>query len=124
MPPTKPPEQQDEQDTFDEVLKAIDASEFEPDRHISIQLDRSLREAIQAAQTSNKPASVTIAINVRPGPDRRVEFAAKVTSKLPKPPTNAVTLFADANGTLHKSDPRQMALRLSKLNPAASPKEQ
>ena len=99
-----------EQDTFSEVLKAIDATEYEPERHVSIQIDDALREAICAAQTSNQSASVTITVKVKPGPERRVSFAANVNAKIPRPPVSAVTLFADANGNVHKSDPAQQRL--------------
>ena len=100
----------EEQDTFNEIIEAIDALESEPSRHISIQIDQSLREAILAAQNSGKAAAVTIKIAVKPGPERRVNFAADVNAKLPRPPVSGVTLYADAKGGLHKSDPAQMRM--------------
>lgn len=99
-----------EQNTFDDVVGAIDALEPEPERHLSIQIDNSLRDAIRAAQGSGQPAGVTIAVKVRPGPDRRITFSATVNAKLPRPPVNAATLFADADGNVHKSDPAQQRL--------------
>lgn len=101
----------EEQNTFDDVIAAIDATESEAERHLSIQIDDSLRDAIRAAQTSGRPAGVTIAIKVQPGPDRRVSFAANVAAKLPRPPVTAVTLYADADGNVHKSDPAQQRLQ-------------
>jgi hypothetical protein len=118
MPKAEAPKRQDNpQDTFDAIIKAIDGDEFDAERHISIQIDETLRDAIIAARNSNKPASVTIAIAIKPGPDRRMEFGAKVTAKTPRPPTPAVTLFADAAGCLHKSDPRQTRLALEQITP-------
>lgn len=102
--------EQSEQDTFDEVVSAIDSAEVDPDRHVSIQIDKSLREAIRAAQTSGQPSSVSIAVKVKPGPDRRVSFGMNVSAKLPRPPVAAVTLYADAAGGLHNSDPAQMRI--------------
>lgn len=103
-----------EQDTFDEVMTAIDAAEVDPDRHVSIQIDRSLREAIRAAQTSGQASGVTIGVKVKPGPDRRVSFAMNVSAKLPRPPVAAVTLYADAGGGLHASDPAQLKMDLQR----------
>ena len=107
---TTEPVEQAEQGTFDQVIEAIDALEHEPDRHLSIQIDNSLRDAIRAAQTSGKKASVAIAIKVVPGPDRRVTFAADVKASLPRPPLSGVTLYADADGNVHRSDPAQQRL--------------
>lgn len=106
-------EERGEQDTFDHVIEAIDALETEPDRHLSIQIDNSLREAILAAKTSGKPAGLTIAIKVTPTPgeQRRLQFSASVSAKLPRPPVSAVTLYADADGNVHRSDPAQQRLR-------------
>lgn len=101
-----------EQDTFDEVVAAIDSAEVDPDRHVSIQIDKSLREAVRAAQTSGQSAAIAIAVKVKPGPDRRVSFAMNVTAKLPRPPVAAVTLYADAAGGLHGSDPAQLRMDL------------
>lgn len=103
-------EQQEEQNTFDQVVEAIDQLESEPDRHLSIQIDNSLRDAIRAAQTSLQKASVTIQVRVMPGADRRVTFAATVKAAIPKPPVQAATLYADADGNVHRSDPKQQRL--------------
>lgn len=97
----------EEQDTLATIIEAIDSQESDPDRHVSIQLDRSIREAVKAAQTSGKPASVSFKLNVKTGPEKRVSFSADVTAKLPRPPVSGVTLYADAEGNVLKSDPRQ-----------------
>ena len=99
-----------DQDTFDEVVSAIDAAEVDPDRHVSIQIDKSLREAVRAAQSSGQPSAITIQVKVKPGPDRRVSFGMNVSAKLPRPPVAAVTLYADAGGGLHSSDPAQLRM--------------
>lgn len=111
--PKKPEEQQD---TLDEVIKAIDAAEVDPDRHLSLQLDKSLREAIRASQASNQPASVTLTVKMKAEAGRRVAFSANVNAKLPRPPVSGVTLFADANGTVHNSDPKQLRMQLDQLS--------
>lgn len=110
MPSSHDPKTGEIQDTFDSVVEAIDALESEPDRHLSIQIDKSLRDAIRAAQGSGQAAEVNIKMKVKPGPDRRVSFVANVNAKLPRPPVSAVTLYADGDGNIHKSDPLQLKM--------------
>lgn len=108
---SKPPTDDEEEiGTFEQVMLAIDETENDPSRHLSIQLDTSMQDAIRSARVSGQPATVTIKVKVRPGPESRVEFSATVDAKLPRPPVNAVTLFADDGGGLHKSNPKQEKL--------------
>lgn len=98
------------QDTFASIVEAIDSVETEAGRHLSIQIDATIRDAIRAAQTSGQPATVTIQLKAKSGPDRRMSFSATVNAKLPRPPVSAVTLYADAEGNVHRSDPAQQRL--------------
>lgn len=108
--------------TFMDVIGSIDSLESDPDRHLSIQIDSSLRDAIKAAQTSGQPASITVKIKVKPDTDRRVTFSAGLSASLPRPPVSSVKLYADEFGCVHKSDPAQ--LKLPHTTPAiAKPKE-
>lgn len=102
----------EEQDTFDHILTAIDSSEPDPERHISLQIDGALRDAICAAQASNSKAGVTIKVTIIPKQERRLVFACTVDAKLPRPPVNAATLYADGSGALFKSDPAQLRMDL------------
>lgn len=106
----------DEQDTFASIVEACDSAESDPDRQLSQQIERGCREAIQAAQNSGQPASVTIKLTVKAGPDRRVSFAPNVKAQLPRPPAPAVTLYADKEGRLHESDPAQMKMAFQPNN--------
>lgn len=101
------------QDTFLEIIQAIDALEVEPERHLSIQIDATIRDAICAAQASGQSAEVTIKVKAKSGPDRRMNFSATVAAKLPRPPVSGVTLYADPDGGLHKSDPQQLKFPLT-----------
>ena len=114
--------QPEEQNTFAEVITAIDALESDPARHLSIQIDDAVRDAVQAAQTSGQPASVTIQVKIKPGAERRMSFIAHVKAQLPRPPVGGVTLYADANGHVHHSDPKQSHLEF--YDPAAQPKKE
>lgn len=95
---------------FNDVLKAIESVETEPDRHLSIQIDGRLRDVIRAVRASNKPGKVTVEIKVTPGPDGRQTFSGGVKATIPNPPTNSVTLWTDDVGDLHRSNPAQLKL--------------
>lgn len=102
---------QDRQDTFLIILKALDAAETDPDRHISIQIDDALRDAIKAAQTSGEVANVSIKIKVKPGPDRRVHFIPSVKGQLPRPPVPAAYLVRGPRGWAAQQRPQADHLR-------------
>lgn len=102
----------EEKSTYAVVIDAADRAEADPDRQPSAQINEALRDVVRAAQNSGQPGSVTIDIKVKPGPERRVEFAVYVKGKLPRPPTSAVTLYAGADGSVHRSDPAQGRLAL------------
>lgn len=111
---------QPDQDTFQTIIEAIDSIEVEPDRLLSIQLDTSIREAIRAAKASGQPAGVTVAIKVKPGPERRMAFSANVKAQLPRPPVAIISLYADEAGQVHRSDPAQGRLPFNALQGAHS----
>lgn len=100
----------EEKGELQRIIEAVDATESQEDRLLSVQLDTSLREAVRAAQNSNQKATVTLTVKVSPGAERRVSFVATVAAKLPRPPVSGITLFADAKGGLHASDPAQKDL--------------
>jgi hypothetical protein len=93
--------------TFLEVIRAIDAAEVEPDKHCAVQMDDAVRDAIKAARKSGKAAEVTVKVKVTPGPERRVGLSVAVAKKLPMAPIQPVMRYADADGSLHDSDPEQ-----------------
>lgn len=111
MAPTKRP--QDPQDTYDLIVKACEQQEVDPDRHISIQIDDSLRSGIMAAMTTGKKATVVITVDILPGAgaNRRVAFAMKHKATLPKAPVPVVEMFADKDtGKIFRADPAQIGL--------------
>lgn len=63
----------EEQDTFDQVIKAIDDTETAPERHLSIQMDKAVRDAILAARESGQKASITLQLRVQPEVRLRVD---------------------------------------------------
>lgn len=113
MTTTKTEQQAGRQETFQLVVQAIDASEHDPDRHLSVQIDDCIRDAVLAAQTAGESATVTIKVKVEPGVERRVTFTASVKAQLPRPPVPGATLYADRAGGLHQSDPKQTAFDLT-----------
>jgi hypothetical protein len=116
----KDPETPDDKNTLAAIIAAIESTETEPSRHLSIQIDDSLRDAIRAAQSSGQPADVTLKIKVKPGPDRRVSFTAGLSAKIPRPPVSAVTLYADEEGNVHRSDPAQLRMPFTGPTPITS----
>lgn len=122
---TKAESEVERQDTLHAILEAIDSTEVEPDRLLSIQLDKTLREAIRAAQASGKEAGVTLNVKVKVRADdpRRANFSATVNAKLPRPPVSGVSLYADDLGGVHRSDPAQHKLPFSPTNALFSRKD-
>lgn len=110
-------ETDEEKDLFSQIIEAIDDAEVEPDRHVSIQLETSLKDAIHAARMSGKKAIVTVKVHVKPEHERRVQFSATVDAKLPRPSVSAATLFADDRCQLHRSDPAQLRMTFPKPIP-------
>lgn len=118
-----PKEEVEEKDTFDAIVEAIDALESEPDRHLSLQIDNSIQDAVKAAAASGQPSSVTIVVKMKSGPDRRMIFSASVAAKLPRPPVSAVVLYADDEGRIHKSDPDQLRMPFAQPTPISRKNE-
>ena len=110
--------------TFDQIIQAIDENEVEPDRNIAQQLETSLKDAIHAARLTNKKATVTVKLAVKPEHERRVQFSASVEAKLPRPSVSAATLFADDKCDLFRSDPAQLRIGFPAPIPLTSKKEQ
>jgi hypothetical protein len=108
---------EDEQNTLDEILKHLDANEVEPDRHLSIQVDRGLREMVSACRSSGKKATLTLTFEATIVQGRRVQVAGSFKTQLPKPGVAPIQLYADEDGSLHTSDPAQLRLDLRRENP-------
>ena len=97
-------------DQFSRVVEMIDDLEPDADRHISVQMDNSVRDAIMAAKRSGKTATVMVKIAIDTAPDRRVLFRGEVKATLPRPPTSQVTAYADEDGGIFDRDPLQVEL--------------
>lgn len=113
---------QDAQDTFDFIIQQVEKMETDPDNHISIQLDDTLRDAIVAAMATGKKNTVTIKINVIPAADFRVArdvgFTCEVKADIKRAPIPGVRVFADREtGHLSVADPNQRKLPLAAVPP-------
>jgi hypothetical protein len=118
MPKTeKPDTEADAKDTFTSIIEAIDSMEVEPERHLSVQIDRALREGILATKNSGQGASITISLKVKRDAERRVTFVGNVALKAPRPPSSAVTLYTDDDGHVHRSDPAQLRMDFPRAIP-------
>lgn len=91
---------------WNRAIARIDSMEDDPERHIALQIDRAVREAVQAAKRTGKKSSVSVKISFTPGPDRRIELSSEVKKTLPAPPTSKVSAYANPDdGSLHDFDP-------------------
>lgn len=96
---------------FDRVIREIDRIEVEPDRHLTIQIDRDVRDMIRAANLSGQSASVTIKL-VAKRKGELVEITGVSTAKLPKPAPGSVRMYADEYGDLYDHNPSLVASSL------------
>jgi nitrous oxide reductase accessory protein NosL len=103
---------------FAQTIAAIDRVETDPERHLSIQIDAGVRDAVNAAKASGKKAKFTIEVIVEPHAGSRIQLQVTVKSTLPKPPTSAVVLYTDDMGRLHNADPAQLKLPHTSQLPA------
>lgn len=69
-----------------------------------------LRQVVRAARVAGKKGTLTLKIDVEPD-GRQFVINAKVDAKLPVPAPAMTVFFADDDGDLTKSDPKQEPLR-------------
>lgn len=71
-----------------------------------------LRDAVSAALSLNKPAAISLQVNITPtGGGRMVIATPTITAKIPQPKSSSV-FYADDIGGLHRNDPFQHKLEL------------
>lgn len=99
-----------DQTPFEMITETSDALETDQDRHVMNVVNKSLTEAVRAAQRSGKAAKVKLEFTIKANGEGRVTASAVVNATLPRPPASAAQLFADGMGNLHGSDPRQAKL--------------
>lgn len=123
MEPRHPKKRKERNDNqFYRVIEAIDKLETEEERHIEAQLDEKTCAITRAAKTSGRPATLTVKLTAKPGPERRVIYFVTHTASLPTPASGSVTAYADEDGVMHSRDPMQIDLP-NMIAGALAPKE-
>lgn len=92
---------------FERVIREIDAPETDPEKHLSVVLDRSMEAGIQASRASGKKAVVVLKLVIEALPEKRVVFTGTVDARLPRPGFPGVGLFVLEDGTITRKDPAQ-----------------
>ncbi len=105
----------EDMDPFERAVYEIDRIEVVPERHLSVQMDLDVRNAIRAAQQSGGTASVTVKIVVK-RKGEMVEITGTSTAKLPKPAAGTVRMFADDLGDLFNHNPNHVKGALPGVN--------
>lgn len=78
----------------------------------------SLQDVVNAVVETGKKGSVTVTVNVEPmksADDGTLLLTVNVTEKIPAEPTKAAVFYADDDGNLTRSDPRQPQLDFASL---------
>lgn len=110
---------------FNDAILRIDSVETDPLRHLAVQMDDLMRRGIQRTHLTGRKSVITVKLTVEPDRDRRVKLSGEVAAKLPQPPTNKVTAYADPEeGTLHDHDVYAAHSALPGVSVAAPPRKQ
>lgn len=92
------------------------------------ELTEKLAEVTQAAVANDKPAKLTLTIEVRPAAKGHemgtVLVTDQITTKLPTPTSGAAIWFVDDDYGLQRSDPRQLRLVRDPSEPAREGEEE
>ncbi len=83
-------------------------------------LDNSLAEVARAVEESGKNGTVTIKLIIAANGDHMVTFDADINTKKPKASFGKTLFYTDAEGGLHRRDPRQLEMPLVRDVSAAS----
>ena len=86
------------------------------------ELTEALNELVGAVVEERKKGTLTIKLTISPKGDGTVEVADEVTMKAPKRTKGSSLFFVTPDNNLERQDPRQNALPLREVPPAAAAK--
>ena len=89
---------------FSTILRDLDGGS------VNEEATHQLRLVVRAARVAGKKGTLTIKLDVEPD-GRQFVISAKVDAKCPVPAPGITMFFADDDGDLQRSDPRQEPLR-------------
>lgn len=94
---------------FGDVLRELaGGSTFE-------QLTTELTEVVVAVKETGSAGKLTLTLDIKPNGAHGVEVSDKITTKIPKEDRGSTLFFTDAEGSLHRRDPRQQKLPLRQV---------
>ena len=91
---------------FTDVLAQLSSGQVVDD------LNESVAEVTKAVEESGKAGSLTLKIAIAPNGESMVTFEATVTTKTPKASLGKTLFYTDAEGGVHRRDPRQCEMPL------------
>lgn len=75
-------------------------------------LTQALADVCSSVSALGKKGAVTLTLRVEPNGDGAVTILPDVNHRVPKAPIGASVFFVDDAGGLHRSDPRQVELKM------------
>ena len=85
------------------------------------ELSDALADVTRRVLEHRKPGSVTLKLDIKPGPGASVELVDKITVKAPEGQRESSLFFADEHGNLSRKDPRQLELEAQPLREVTRP---
>lgn len=76
-----------------------------------------LAEVVTAVQEIGKPGELSLSLKIKPNGTGGVAVEDVVKAKNPEAPRGQTLFFTDADGGLHRRDPRQQDLPLRQVEP-------
>ncbi len=74
------------------------------------ELSEALQELVRAVEEHRKAGTVTLTVKVAPFGDGTVAITDRVVLKAPEGERGSGIFFTDADGNLHRQDPRQLEI--------------
>lgn len=84
-------------------------------------LTDALSEIVTAVKATGKPGEVTLKLTVRPNGAHGVAIQDRIAARAPKEDRGETLFFTDADGGLHRRDPRQEELPLREIRAGHQP---
>lgn len=76
-------------------------------RRLEDRLDEALADVIAAVNEHQAPGKVTLTLSIKPGGDGHLTHKAGIKCDIPRPGVPDAVFFADENGGVHRTDPKQ-----------------
>lgn len=95
---------------FSDVLAEISGG------RIAADLTEQLAELTKAVGETGKGGFLNLKVKVEPNGDTAVTYEADIACKVPRPSYGKTMFFTDAEGGVHRRDPRQIEMQLRNVH--------